>query len=140
VSDESTLRADADEMARKIVPRGDRVFCRALRENRRIGSIYLPDNANKSLDLVVSQVLSRGPDVKCKPWELAPGDFVLHVRVAGTRYDGILGSLGRHSDERDTDYLFLYEKDCLAVVDPAAVTELVGNAQLSEGKTGEWRQ
>ena len=132
------IKAEGDELARKIQPTRDMVFCRLLNEDKKIGSIFIPDTFVKGLDLVVSQVMARGPEVKAKKWELGVGDYVLHVRVVGIEYDGILGSLGKDSQQKGASYRFLHEKDILAVVDPGAVVS--GYANASQGSFGEWNQ
>lgn len=128
--------------AKRIAPQGDRLFCRYTKETRKIGSVWTPDSASKALDVVLSQVLARGPLVKAKPWELSTGDYVIHVRTAGLKYDGTLGWLGKQGQTgvKDADYVFLFEKDILAVVDPEMVGRITGEGQYSEGRTGEWHQ
>jgi len=106
------------------------------RDLKRVGLVYLPDGG-KSLDIVCSEVIARGPEVKARMWELAPGDFVLHVRVVGVTYDGVLGTLGQGRDNRkDADYKFLHEDEILAVVDPSMVGHIDGQAQYNEGRLG----
>lgn len=98
--------------------------------------VWLPDGG-QSLDIVCSEVIARGPGVKAKVWDLGPGDYVLHVRVVGVAYDGVLGTLGQARDNRkDADYKFLKESEILAVVDPDMVGKLDGSASYDEGKTG----
>jgi hypothetical protein len=110
--------------ARVIAPTGDRVLCRAMPHLRQTGSIILV--GGKRLDVTVSQVIARGPDVKARPWHLAPGDYVMHARVVGVRYDGVLGALGRNAIDREGNLIFLREEELLGVVDPELVESMTG--------------
>ena len=131
-----TIQEEAAKLARTMKPTGDRVLVRLRKELQKVGLIYLPDGG-KSLDIVCSEVIAVGPDVKARPWHLAPGDFVLHVRVVGVSYDGVLGALGKMSQSVETaDYKFLKESELLATVNPDSVGNIVGQASLDGGKTG----
>jgi len=112
---------------RQLQPTGNRVLVERDKHVRQVGLIHLV--GGKQLDVCVSKVLARGPDVKAKPWDLAVGDYVLHVRVAGVKYDG---GLGRYDGEGNL--LFLKEDELLATVDPGVVLE--GSATYDEGKIG----
>lgn len=132
----SDIREEAAAAAKRIQPTGDRVLVKLSRDLKKVGLIYLPDGG-KSLDIVCSEVIARGPEVKARMWELAPGDWVLHVRVVGVNYDGVLGTLAQGRDNRkDADYKFLRESELLAVVDPSMVGKLDGQASYDEGATG----
>jgi len=130
------IQREAFEAARKIKPMGDRVLVRLRKDMQKVGLVWLPDGG-KNLDIVCSEVIAIGPRVKLRPWELHPGEFVLHVRVCGVSYDGILGLLGKDSQNVKTaDFRFLLESELLAVVDPEAVGKITGGAQYDEGATG----
>ncbi len=131
-------KTEGRKLADHIQPTGDRVLVRCLRENRKIGSIILPDNLKQGLDVMVSEVVALGPDVKARKWELQVGDFVLHVRVVGVGHDGVMGVLGLDSQKKEAEHKFLRESDILAIVDPGAVVQ--GAASYSEGRTGSWSQ
>lgn len=130
------LSEEVREAVRNIAPTGDRILVRLERDARKVGMIILPDGG-KSLDVVVSQVVAKGPLVKSKPWELAVGDYVIHVRVAGVAYDGTLGLLGKMSQVKDADYKFVKESELLAVVSPDVVGKVEGTSFHSEGRTGQ---
>lgn len=132
----SPIQQEAFEAARKIQPLGDRVLVRLRNDMRRVGLVWLP-TGGQNLDVICSEVIARGPDVKARMWELAPGDYVLHVRVVGVAYDGVLGLLGKAShDRKASDYRFLKEDEIIACVDPEAVGKIDGAAQYDEGRTG----
>lgn len=133
---------DAKAFGRKVQAMGDRLFVRVTQNNKDYGSIVIPDNFKEKLDLLVSEVLSVGPMVKARKWELARGDYVIHVRTCLLRYDGILGRVGASSRNDSlnvsSEFGFIFEKDIIAVVDPAAV--VTGSDQYDEGKLGMWSQ
>lgn len=124
------------DTARKIQPLDSRLLVQLDDAERKFGSIVIPRGTAQKLDIVVSKVLARGLAVKTKKWELAEGDFVIHVRTAALKYDGVLGKLG--TKDVGGTVAFVWEKDLIAVVDPKAVVE--GSAQFSEGRYGEWHQ
>jgi co-chaperonin GroES (HSP10) len=131
-----TIQEDAAKVVRTMKPTGDRVLVRLRKEMQKVGLIYLPDGG-KSLDVVCSEVIAVGPDVKARPWHLAAGDFVLHVRVVGVSYDGVLGAIGKMSQSVETaDYKFLKESEILATVNPESVGKISGGADVDGGKTG----
>lgn len=133
----STIKSEADDAAKKILPLGDRLLVRVMRDQRKVGSIWLPDGG-RSLDVVIGQVVARGTQVKSKPWDVAVGDYVLFVRVCGVAYDGVLGLLGKMSQTggKDAEYKFLKESELMAVVSPDAVTSVHGGAGYDGGATG----
>lgn len=106
----------------QLQPTGDRVLVERDKHVREMspGGLFLV--GGKKLDVCVSKVLALGPDVKTRKWDLAVGMYVLHVRVAGVKYDS---TLGRY--DGDGDLLFLHESELLATVDPGAVVEGVAN-------------
>lgn len=120
-------------MARKVKPTGNRVLVRLRRDLQKVGSIWLPDGG-QNLDVVCSEVIAVGPDVR--PWDIHPGDFVLHVRVVGVSYDGTLGTLGRQAVTKTANYKILLQSECMAVVDPEAVGKVEGQAEYDEGRVG----
>lgn len=107
-----------------VQPTGNRVLCRSMPHIRQVGRILMV--GGKTPDIVVSRVVARGPEIKARPWDLAAGDYVLHIRVAGVRYDGILGSVGRQAQTREGSLIFLLEDEILGIVDPAVVETLTG--------------
>jgi co-chaperonin GroES (HSP10) len=115
-----------------VAPTGDRVFARITKEARKVGLIHIPHTASSKLDVIVSEVVALGPEVKARPWELAVGDFILHARVCGVRYDGTLGTIGK----KDADYLFLKEQEILAVINPESVGKVDGQAHYDGGALG----
>jgi len=133
---------DAKTFGRKVQAMGDRLFVRVNQNNKDFGMIHIPDNYKEKLDLLVSEVLSVGPMVKARKWELAPGDYVIHVRTCLLRYDGVLGRVGAASRNENlnvsSEFGFIFEKDIIAVVDPGTVVK--GAAQYDEGRTGVWSQ
>lgn len=112
---------------RQFHPTGDRILVERDKHIRQVGLIHLV--GGKQLDICVSKVIARGPDVKAKPWDLAVGDYVLHARVSGVKYDG---GLGRY--DNDGDLLFLHEAECIATVDPSSI--ITGGAQYDQGGIG----
>lgn len=130
------IQREAWEAARKIKPLGERILVRLRKDMQKVGLIYLPDGG-KSLDVICSEVIAIGSGVKLRPWELHPGEYVLHVRVVGVSYDGVLGLLGKDSQNVKTaDYRFLLEQEILAVVDPDSVGKIEGQAYCDEGRVG----
>lgn len=133
---ELTILQEAHAVARKIKPTGERVLVRLRKDLQKVGLIYLP-NGGQALDIVCSEVVALGPEVKARPWELAVGDYVLHARVCGVAYDGVLGLLGKDSQSVKTaDYKIILEKELMAVVDPSAVGKIEGHGSYSDGATG----
>ena len=120
-------QASPPDAARSIQPTGDRVLVRPAPHVRHVGLVKLV--GGDRLDVVVSQVVARGPEVRARPWELAIGDFVLHVRVVGVRYDGAVGQ-----PLKGGGLLFLKEDELLAVVSPEAADRITG--QHVPGKDG----
>ena len=137
MSDEtSQIKTEAEQYVLSIAPLGDRVLVEMRRDQQRVGRIILPDGG-QSLDVVCSRVLALGPEVKSRRWELAPGDYVLHVRVVGVQLDGIMGMLGgRESARKDASHRFLKESEILAVVDPESVGKIDGRANYDGGALG----
>lgn len=132
-----SIHEEVTAVARKVQPLGSRVFVRVAREARQVGRIILPDGG-KSLDLALGEVMARGPLCKLRPWELAVGDFVLFARPCGVAYDGTLGLLGKMSQTggQDAGYKFILESELIAVVAPELVGKIVGEINLSGGRTG----
>lgn len=133
---EKSILEEGMEAARLIRPTRDRVLVELRRDLQKVGMVWLPDGG-QSLDVVCSRVVALGPEVKARPWELAPGDYVLHVRVVGVAYDGVLGLIGRQADKKTASHKILKESEILAVVSPDAVGRIDGKANYDEGRTGQ---
>lgn len=109
-----------------IKPAGDRVFVelQPYQQERASGLVIV---GGKSLDLAVSKVVSVGPECNRAPWGVNVGDRVLHLRVAGIKYDGIGGELSSASAMGRGTYAFIQEKELIGVLDPGAEIEGVAN-------------
>jgi co-chaperonin GroES (HSP10) len=108
-------------MNQSVKPAGDRVLVELAPYQRetKSGIVIV---GGKSLDLACSKVIAIGPECNRAPWGVEVGDRVLHLRVAGVKYDGSQAeSFGRG------DYAFIQEKELLAVLGPNAEVEGVAN-------------
>jgi len=99
---------------RRLKPLHDRVLVKRPPNARQVGTIVLV--GGKREDVVISEVVSIGTRCSLRPWELAVGDFVMHPRVCGAKYDNTFGRL-----DDDGDLVFLHEQELMAVVDPGLV-------------------
>lgn len=107
---------ESRDPVRHIQPTGDRLLVQRAPHVRQVGTLFVV--GGKREQLAVSKVLCRGPDVKAKPWHLAPGDYIVHPLVSGVKYDPSLGRL-----DNDADLLFLHEHEILCCVDPGSIVE-----------------
>ncbi|HEY9646686.1 MAG TPA: co-chaperone GroES [Chroococcidiopsis sp.] len=93
-----------------VKPLGDRVFVKvSASEEKTAGGIFLPDTAKEKPQ--VGEVVQVGPgkrndDGSRQELEVSVGNKVLYSKYAGT--DIKLGT---------EDYVLLYEKDILAIID-----------------------
>jgi len=101
-------------MASKIIPYGDRIVVKAIKQEEvRASGIVIPDTAKEKPQ--VGEVLAVGPgrldeNGRRIPIEVKVGDRILYAKYAGTEVPkGILG-------EQEEEYLVLREADILAVL------------------------
>lgn len=107
-------------------PMGDRLLCEDLPDVRKVGQIFVvKGDKNNTLDVVCSKLVGIGPDVKEK---LSVGDYILHIRSTGVRYDGAIGPLA----EGRGKFVFIKESEALAVVEARVVEKLSGMAFFAE--------
>jgi co-chaperonin GroES (HSP10) len=111
--------------ARRVRPLHDRVLVRRKPHVRQVGSIVLVGGVSRE-DMMVSEVIAIGPQVTLRPWELRVGDYAMHPRVCGVKYDNVLGRL----DNDAGDLVFLLERELIAIVDPDMV--VTGASQFNE--------
>ena len=99
---------------KRIQPQGDRVLCRRPPHVNFTGIIFTVGGKNN--DTHISEVLALGPAVKARKWDLNVGDYVLHTRVAGVKYDGVdARAMG------DGELVFLRESELIASMPPDMV-------------------